>query len=132
MKIADILEAHPAQRRLVDASLASLGLTEEAAVVARGERYRPGQVAVACDKALAYVSLDAQTLQASVHVYPWQQVPAPALDVTATLLMERVELAMRLTLADPVIEVRASERADIAALVAFWAACLTSRPSACR
>ena len=123
MRIADIYLISPAHRRLVEASLAAVGLTEEAAV-ASGERHRPRQVAVACDQGLAQVRLDPATLEAAVQIVPWSRVVPPTLTVDAALRMERVEVTAHLALADPEAEVRATDRGEVAALVAFWAACI--------
>ncbi len=54
----------------------------------------------------------------------------PVLDVYAALRMERVELTAHLTLADPAAEIRATERTDVAAVAAFWAACVSQVPGA--
>ena len=97
-------------------------------MVAGGERHLPHQVAVACDQGLAQVRLDPGTLEASVQITPRSRVVPPTLSLDAALRMEQPELTARLTLADPEVDVRATESTEVAALTAFWAACVSHVP----
>ncbi len=132
MRLREALKNDGATQGLAEATLARLGLTDEAAVAMTDERHALTGAVAACDKGLVVFTLvGGRTLRTAVHA--WRDVSAPELTATTEEELEATVLKVAVHLARPPIEI-GTVPFDLGAVewmvgsttaaVDFWKACV--------
>ncbi len=131
MRLSDALKDHYAELVLAEATLARLGLTDEAAMIATDKSQKLCGIAVACDRGLAVFSVKGATsLHAVIH--PWRDVSPPTLNVFTEEKMETILIAAEVSFTRPQLDLDTPEfalgnvewRMDSRdAIIEFWRAC---------
>lgn len=131
MRLTEALKDDHATYVFAEATLARLGLTDEAAMIATDRDHRLCEIAVACDKALVVFSLEgAGRLGASVR--SWHDVSPPILTALTEEKLETILMKVNLLMTRPPLDIGTAEfrlgnvewRMDSTdAVIEFWRVC---------
>jgi len=131
MRLGEVLKESHTTHLLAEATLARLGLTDEAAMIATDEGHKLSGVAVACDKGLVVFTLEgAARLRASVR--PWRDFPPPALTAITEEKLETTLMTVHVLMTRPQADLGTAEfdLGNVAwqmdsteAAIEFWKAC---------
>jgi hypothetical protein len=132
MRLRNALKDFSATHGLAEATLAGLGLTDEAAVAITDEGHTLTGAVVACDKGLVVLTVvGPRTLRAAVHA--WRDVSPPELTATTEEELEATLLKVEVRMARPPIEIGTVPfdlgavewmMGSTAAAVDFWKVCV--------